>query len=88
VLGNLLGRPGGRDELQLLAFFDYGSVEVIDALPEDGDDPDKTLASVGGGLRWTVSRNFSLRFDYGFPLQEKDLNERSARGHIGALLSF
>jgi len=87
-LGNLLELPGGRDQLQLLAFLDYGEVRQSSTRPEDGADPDKALCAVGAGLRWTVSRNFSLRFDYGFALSERELNEHDSRGHIAALLSF
>jgi hemolysin activation/secretion protein len=43
---------------------------------------------VGAGLRFTISRNLSLRLDYGIPLTERDLNERSQRTHVGVLLSL
>ena len=65
-----------------------GYLRVIDPVAQDGSDPDKTLLSVGAGVRYTMSKNFALRFDYGFPLMEKDLNEHPSRGHIGLLVSF
>src|SRR4051812_27207934 len=74
-LGNLLHLPGSRDELQLLGFFDAGAARVINVSNSDGTDPNKTLCSVGAGLRYTVGRNLSFRLDYGFPLVEKDINE-------------
>jgi hemolysin activation/secretion protein len=86
-MNNLLGTPDGQDFIQLLAFFDYGAARVKDEIPADSN-PNRDLYSVGMGLRYTVSKNFALRFDYGFPLAAKDLNENSSRGHIGALLSF
>ena len=90
VLGNLLQLPNGRDELQGLAFFDYGAVRINDQVPEDGSDPNKTLCSVGAGFRWTVSHNLSFRLDYGFPLTSKNVNglHQSPRTHVGLLVSF
>jgi hemolysin activation/secretion protein len=76
------------DQLQFLGFFDCGAESVIDANPSDGTDPNKTLYSIGAGLRYTIAANFSLRFDYGFPLTQKDLNQYSSRAHFGVLLSF
>jgi hemolysin activation/secretion protein len=87
-MDNVLGLEGGRDELQFLAFFDYGAIRLIDPVPSDGTDPDKTLYSVGLGVRYIVDRHLSFRFDYGFPLTEKDINENNSRAHIGVLLSF
>jgi hemolysin activation/secretion protein len=76
------------DQLQILGFFDFGAERVIDPTPADGQDPDKIFYSAGVGFRYTVARNFSLRFDYGVPLTEKSLNEHNTRIHVGALLSF
>jgi len=87
-LGNLLGLPGGADQVQFLAFFDYGEVRQSETRPEDGADPDKLLCSAGLGLRWTVSRHFSLRFDYGFALSDRELTAHDSRGHVAMLLSF
>jgi hemolysin activation/secretion protein len=76
------------DHLQFLGFFDYGAEQVLDINPSDGTDPNKTLYSIGAGLRYTIAANFSLRFDYGFPLTQKELNEQNSRAHFGVLLSF
>ncbi len=83
-----LGLLALDDQVQLLGFFDYGAERVIDAVPEDGSDPNKTLYSTGVGLRYTVSRYFSFRFDYGIPLTQKSINEHSTRSNFGLLLSF
>jgi hemolysin activation/secretion protein len=88
VLGNLLELPGGQDQLQFLAFCDCGGERVIDEQPADGANPNKFLCSVGAGLRYSISHNFSLRFDYGFPLTQHSLNEHSSRAHVGVLLSL
>jgi len=79
---------GGSDQLQLLTFFDAGGVHVNDVRAEDGTDPNKTLYSVGVGLRYTVSRNLSFRLDYGWPLTERGINENDSRAHFGVLLSL
>ena len=86
--GDLLHMPYLRDELQFLAFFDYGAVRVIDAVPADGADPNKTLYSVGMGFRYTVRKNLSVRFDYGWALTEKSINENPSRAMFGILASF
>lgn len=89
-LGNLLELPGGRDDLQFLAFFDAGGETVNSGGPPGADprNPNRTLASYGLGLRYTVSRNCSVRFDYGFPLTDTQLNKHDSRGHVGVMLSF
>jgi hemolysin activation/secretion protein len=53
-----------------------------------GEIENATLYSTGVGLRYSLRHNLSVRFDYGFPLTEKGLNEHSSRMHLGALLSF
>ena len=85
-LANILNVPGVTDQLQLLGFFDYGYLHVINAQP--GEPANPTLYSTGVGLRYSLRHNFSVRFDYGFPLTEKGLNEHLSRMHLGALLSF
>lgn len=50
--------------LQLAPFFDIGT-----AWNNRGSDPEqKTLASLGLGLRWLINPDFSVRLDYGIPL--------------------
>jgi hemolysin activation/secretion protein len=88
LLGNLLDSPGGRDEIQVLAFLDYGGVRLDNVVAADGNNPNKTLCSTGLGFRYTVSKNLSFRFDYGFPLTERALNQYRSRAHIGLLLSL
>ncbi len=85
-LSTILNVPGVTDQLQLLGFFDYGHLHVKN--PQSGDVENSTLYSTGVGLRYSLRHNFSVRFDYGFPLTEKGLNEHLSRMHLGALLSF
>jgi len=83
-----LGLLAMDDQVQFLGFFDCGGERLIDAIPADGIDPNRVLYSTGVGLRYTVSRHFSFRFDYGIPLTEKDINAEKTRFHAGVLLSF
>jgi hemolysin activation/secretion protein len=78
-LANILNFPGVSDQLQFLGFFDYGYLHVINAQP--GEPANPTLYSTGVGLRYSLRHNFSLRFDYGFPLTEK-------RCAVGILVDF
>jgi hemolysin activation/secretion protein len=80
--------PYWQDELQLLAFFDYGAVRLIDPGPQDGSDPDKAIYGTGVGLRYTVRKNLTVRFDYGWALAHQSINEHDSRANVGALLSF
>jgi len=82
-----MGLLGLEDQLQFLGFFDIGRAEAVD--PRTGEvGTDRTLYSAGAGLRYTVSKNFSFRFDYGIPLTQKEINSKNSRMHVGALLSF
>lgn len=83
-LGNLTHAKDGLDTLQFLAFFDAGSVHLNDNIT----DPNLNLASVGGGLRFTINRNLSLRFDYGFQLSERELSQKNSRAHLGIIASY
>jgi hemolysin activation/secretion protein len=84
----MVGVPQVDDGLQFLGFFDYAFERQETSLPADGSNPNVTLYSVGGGLRYTIRKNLSVRFDYGFPLTQQSLNEHQSRGHVGVLLSF
>jgi hemolysin activation/secretion protein len=91
-IGNLLNRRGGGDTIQFLVFVDYGSTSLKD--PGPGEDSHHDLASVGGGLRYQMSDNVSLRFDYGYQLKEKNLESQTGfkpedgRAHIAFYASF
>lgn len=77
------------DQMQFLAFCDYGAVRVINPNEiDDGANPDKNLVGVGAGVRWMIERNLSFRFDYGFALTDKSINKHPSRAHVGVLLSF
>jgi hemolysin activation/secretion protein len=95
-VGSLLKK---KDRMQLLAFWDYGVGENKD-LGQD-EDPHILFHSVGCGLRYTVNRYFSLRFDYGWQLADSGQDRtpstgpgddgrrrQRSRAHIGAVASF
>lgn len=86
-VGNLMGKPDWKDTLQFLVFYDYGSTKVNTVVPGQSD-ANENLSSAGGGLRYSVARNFSLRFDYGIQLTERQQSSRHSRGHLSAQLSF
>lgn len=76
------------DQLQFLGFCDVGTESVLNQNPSDGPQPNLTLYSIGAGLRYMIGVHLSLRFDYGFPLTQKQLNENSSRSHLGILVAF
>lgn len=86
-LGQFLDKSA-KDQMQLLAFFDYGQTSNRDLLRNE--DPHVLLKSAGAGLRYQVSRFFTLRFDYGWQLVDArpGLEAGKSRGHVSASYSF
>jgi hemolysin activation/secretion protein len=75
------------DQLQLLAFFDYGKAYIRDPVP--GEASSIELASAGVGLRYAIARYLSVRFDYGWPLKDGGLpHSRDAATHLGVTISY
>jgi hemolysin activation/secretion protein len=74
------------DYLQFLVFFDYGAIHTIDRVV--GDPKDASLSSVGAGVRFTVSKNLTARFDYGYQLTDRELSTKHSRAHVGVVASF
>jgi hemolysin activation/secretion protein len=56
----------GKDQLQFLAFWDYGYVNTIQPLP--GNASSYAITGVGAGIRYSIATNYTLRCDMGFPL--------------------
>jgi hemolysin activation/secretion protein len=78
-----------EDKLQFLGFWDYGSVENVNLL--SAEKPHYFFSSVGPGLRYTFSRHFSLRFDYGWQLLNTGLNSvpgQHSRAHLGVVATY
>jgi len=76
------------DQLQFLAFTDYGMAESVNLA--DGERS-AHLWSVGGGLRYTINRYLSFRFDYAVQLRDSKApapSDFGSRAHIGVIASF
>lgn len=56
------------DRLQFVLFADAGYIKIEHPLP--GEEADKTLYSVGCGIRLALSEHFQVKCDVGFPLEE------------------
>jgi len=80
------GKPGGGDEFQWLAFWDYAHGGNIDRLP--GEARFTSLSSIGPGFRWSFGNRFSMRLDYGFQLRESGTGPGDSRIHLGGTLSY
>lgn len=81
---NILEKP---DSLQVLGFVDYGSVYYEGDSP-DGD-PHKDLSSMGVGIRYAIAPTLSLRFSYGWQLNDDPLiDDDDGRSHLGIVASF
>ena len=81
----LAGLKSVNDQLQFLAFHDFGVAEIADPLPGEGKNIE--LQSAGLGLRWQIEKNASIRFDYGWQLEDIGLAD-SSRAHLGVTVSY
>jgi len=86
--GQFFGMAGATDQLQFLAFVDYGSVTENAAPPGSGNSG--LLLGVGPGIRYVVNPYFSVRADYGFQLKDANVPgiTSNSRGEVGAILSY
>jgi hemolysin activation/secretion protein len=86
-IGKRFGWTRWKDQLQFLAFWDYGVGYDHTLLP--GEPSDTPLSAVGAGLRFTIDSNVSVRADYGFQLHKTGLDrEHGSRGDIGVVISY
>jgi hemolysin activation/secretion protein len=86
-IGKTFGWNQFNDQLQLLAFWDTGAGYNHNPLP--GEASETSLSSVGGGLRYSINTNLSVRADYGFQLQNTGLDTlHGGRGDIGVVISY
>ena len=87
VLGRI-SKWNVQDQAQVLAFMDYGLAENIDPLV---GETTAHLNSVGGGVRYTISRYLTFRLDYGYQLHKSGSPTESdykSRVHIGVIGSY
>ena len=86
-VGELCGHPEVHDQLQLLAFWDYGAAN--NHTPLAGEAYETPLSAVGGGVRYSINSYLSVRFDYGFQLLSTGLdNDHGSRSDLGIVLSY
>ena len=87
-LAALFGSTKIKDQLQFLAFVDYGGTGLYRQEPSD-INPSSDLLSVGPGIRYTISPYLTFRFDYGFQLINTGLgNGENSRGEIGVVVAY
>jgi hemolysin activation/secretion protein len=85
-LGEMVGFPELNDQLQFLAFWDYGVTGNRTLLP--GEDPNLILSGVGPGVRYAINPYLSVRFDYGFQLKQATAGRHNSRGHLGVIVAY
>ncbi len=85
-LGQLLGYPEAKDQLQFLGFWDYGIAMNTFLLP--GERPDVTLSGVGPGIRYAIDPYINIRFDWGFQLYRVNRFEAPSRMDLGVVISY
>ena len=64
----LAGEAQAMDQLVFLAFLDYG--QVLQYSPDTVTSENWHLMSIGPGFRYNIGPYFSVRFDWGFQLQQ------------------
>jgi hemolysin activation/secretion protein len=74
------------DEIQFLAFIDYGIVSNVDRLTGENSTD---LISTGVGLRYSISPYLTFRADYGWQLEEvSDGVDKANRLHASLILAY
>ncbi len=57
------------DALKLVAFYDWANARLRS--PQPGEEENRTLRAVGCGVRFNLPEDFSLRADFGWPLDNE-----------------
>ncbi len=84
-----VGEKLKQDSLTILGFIDYGFGAQHSKKEANNDRPQYNLLGVGPGVRYSVNRFLSMRFDYGFQLVKSigDKN-RGGRAHFACTVGF
>jgi len=85
-IGEFVGFPELKDQLQFLVFWDYGETGNRTLLP--GEDPHILASGYGPGVRYVINPYLSVRFDYGFQLYQAVAGRHNSRGHLGVILAY
>jgi len=76
-----------KDELTLLAFYDFGWGGYKDPLP--GERRNQWLDGAGPGLRYAIPPYFSLRLDLGFRIRKTQFSQDPfIKLHVGVMASY
>lgn len=75
-----------QDQMQLLAFFDYGGGNYTTKIP--GLNNWLQIYSIGPGLRYRIQNYLSFRFDWGYQLKNAVFSGPKNKVHLGLLLSY
>jgi hemolysin activation/secretion protein len=93
-IADFLGVHKVKDQLQFLAFVDYGGTSLHQVTPADVN-PNSNLLGVGPGLRYVINPYVTVRFDYGFQLTDSNDyvdtgidSHHHSRGHLGVVVSY
>jgi len=87
-LGNLVGISKADDQLQFLAFVDYGNAWQHNPDP-NAIYPGPGLLGVGPGLRYAITPYMTFRFDYGFQLINTGFEPgQTSRAHVGLVCAL
>jgi hemolysin activation/secretion protein len=91
VLSNWLrlpkGRLVGRERMQAVAFLDYGTASLMDALP--GEEETVLATSAGIGLRYSIGDLLAVRADYAWQLaQDGFVDDETSRFHLGITVAY
>lgn len=70
----ILRTKNGEGVLQLTPFMDFGQSWNA---PGESALPDRTLLSIGLGLRWQYSDQITAQIDWGIPLIKLESSDRS-----------
>ena len=76
------------DQIQYLVFYDRG--DALSRTVFDFEDGSESLSSVGVGFRYVMGRNVSVRFDYGYQLDDANIGlpqRYNSRLHLGVVIS-
>jgi hemolysin activation/secretion protein len=86
-LGDALKWTQLQDQLQFLAFWDYGA--AYNHIPLPGEASETPLSSLGFGVRYSINTYLTLRADYGFQLLSTGLDQQhGSRADLGVVLSY
>jgi hemolysin activation/secretion protein len=80
------GRAMWRDTLSVMGFFDWG--HAVNNSPRAGEIKRETIYSAGVGLRFNLTGQAYIAFDYGWALGQEASDGSDSQGYIETRLFF